>query len=67
MSFDKYKGGVGLHNISKRNMTIRGKLIWEMYTKFDSKWCKIMQAKYLDAQNSIRIFTISNPLDGSAM
>lgn len=62
MASDKLSSGVGIHNISKRNLAFGGKLVWHMYSKSDSKWCQIMQAKYLGSLNPSRIFTISNPM-----
>lgn len=67
MSLEESKGGVGLQDISKRNLAFGGKLIWHMYSKPDSKWCSLMRAKYLDSQNTTRIFTMLNPPEGSAM
>lgn len=67
MSSNKMLGGVGIHDITKRNLVIGGKLIWTMYTHSQSKWCKIMQAKYPDSENALRIFTISNPPNGPTM
>ncbi|XP_057828398.2 uncharacterized protein LOC131039625 [Cryptomeria japonica] len=67
MAFGKKSGGAGLRDLVKRNKDFGGKLVWKMYTKANSKWCQIMQAKYLDSSNPIIILSISNPPDGSAM
>lgn len=58
---------MGLHDLSKRNTSFEGKLIWQMYTRPDNKWCKIMQHKYLDNQDPSHILSISNPPNGSAI
>lgn len=67
MSHDKASGGVGLHDIATRNKAFGGKLVLQMYTKSHAKWCSIMQGKYLDSSFPSRIFTVSNPLLGSAI
>lgn len=67
MAIEKQSGGVGLHYLVKWNKAFGGKLVWRMYTNSESKWCQIMQAKYLDSCNPLRIFSISNPPDGSTM
>ena len=36
-------GGVGIHDLSKRNVAFGGKCIWHMYTKPQSTWYQIMK------------------------
>ena len=60
-------GGAGIHDLATRNEAFGGKLIWHMYCKFQSKWCQIMQQKYLDNNDPSRILTISNPPKGSVI
>lgn len=67
MSLSKQVGGVGIQDLSKRNRAFGGKLVWSMYTKPQSLWCQIMQAKYLNSHNPARIFKISNPPQGSTI
>ena len=35
-------GGAGIHDLSIRNEAFCGKLIWHMFCKSQSTWCKIM-------------------------
>ena len=55
MIYDKDSGGIGLHDMSKRNIAFGAKLIWRMLRNPESKWCKIMQGKYLDSIDSIEL------------
>ena len=57
-------GGAGVHDLAKRNVAFGGKLVWQMYHKPHSTWCKIIQHKYLDNTNPLRFLTISNPPKG---
>ena len=52
MIYEKDNSGIGLHNMSKRNIAFGAKLIWRMLRNPKSKWCKIMQGKYLDSIDS---------------
>ena len=52
MIYDKDSGGIGLHDMSKRNITCGAKLVWRMLRNPERKWCKIMQGKYLDSMDS---------------
>ncbi|GLJ14995.1 hypothetical protein SUGI_0244810 [Cryptomeria japonica] len=49
-----------LHNIA-----LGAKLAWRMYEQPKKIWCKIMTAKYLDSNDSERIFTVANSISGS--
>ena len=57
-------GGAGVHDLTKRNEAFGGNLVWEMYTKPQSNWCKIMQKKYLDNNDPSRILSILDPPKG---
>ena len=48
MSHTPNVGRAGIHDLSFRNEAFGMKLIWHMYSKSQSMWCKIMQQKYLD-------------------
>ncbi|XP_059073538.1 uncharacterized protein LOC131874266 [Cryptomeria japonica] len=65
MAHDKGGGGVGLHDLSKRNIAFGGKLVWKMVSKPDTKWCRIMQEKYLDSLNPSPVGTTLDPPKGS--
>lgn len=65
ISFEKLEGGINLPNFSLRNKEFGGKLIWFMYDKAETKWCKIMQRKYLDTLEPSHIFTMENIPKGS--
>ena len=65
MSHTPNVGGAGIHDLSLRNEVFGGKLIWHMYSKSQSTWCKIMQQKYLDNNDPSRVLKISNPPKGS--
>ena len=60
-------GGAGVHDLTKRNEAFGGKLVWQMYTKPQSTWCKIMQQKYLDNNDPSRILSILDPPKGSVI
>ena len=42
-------------------------MIWDMYEHPEQLWIKILQAKYLDSINPMRIPTIRNPPKGSTI
>ena len=65
MMHDKNYGGVGIHNLAIRNQAYGGKLIWKMIHKPNSLWCQIMQSKYLDSLDPLRILTALNLPHGS--
>ena len=67
MSHASKVGGAGIHDLALRNEAFGGKLIWHMYTKSQSTWCKIMQQKYLDNNEPSRVLSISNPPKGSVV
>ena len=60
-------GGAGVHDLTKRNEAFGGKLVWQMYTKPQYTWCKIMQQKYLDNNDPSRILSILDPPKGSVI
>lgn len=41
MTHYKGGGGVGLHDLSKRNIVFGGKLVCKMVSKPDTKWCML--------------------------
>ncbi|GLJ43933.1 hypothetical protein SUGI_0915800 [Cryptomeria japonica] len=47
------------------NMALGAKLAWKMYEQPKKTWCKIMTAKYLDSNDSERIFSMENLISGS--
>ena len=49
------------------NKALGAKLIWEMYENPDQLWVKILQEKYLDSRDPLRILTIRNPTKCSAI
>ena len=53
-----------MNDLTKRNEAFGGKLVWKMYNKPHSTWCKIMQQKYLDNNVSFRIFSMLDPPKG---
>lgn len=63
----KVKGGAGLRDSHKRNVSLRAKLVWNLYTNLNQMWVKVLRAKYLDSLDDHRIFTISNTPKGSAI
>ena len=65
MMHDKNCGGVGLHNLELRNKAYDGNLIWQMVNKPNNLWCQIMQSKYLDSLDPLRILTALNLPQGS--
>lgn len=67
MSFQKSQGGVGLNNLKHCNKAFGGKLVWKLYTNPASKWCQIMQDKYLDNNQPSRVLTILDSPKGSAI
>ena len=67
MSHTPNVGGARIHDLSFRNEAFGGKLIWHMYSKSQSMWCKIMQQKYLDNNDLSRVLMISNPQKGSVV
>ncbi|XP_059076416.1 uncharacterized protein LOC131875764 [Cryptomeria japonica] len=60
-------GGVGLRDWKLINEAIVAKLLWQMYSKPEQRWVRILQAKYLDNGDRERIFTIENPTRGFAL
>lgn len=64
---NKSTGGDGVHSLIARNFSLGTKLVWHMYAKSSTSWCKILQAKYLDYNSPSRISTIENPPFGSVM
>ena len=56
-----------MHDLTKRKEAFGGKLVWQMYTKPQSTWCKIMQQKYLDNNDPSRILSILDPPKGSVI
>lgn len=67
MSHTPNARGTGIHDLSLRNEAFDGKLIWHMYSKFQTMWCNIMQQKYLDNNDLARVLMISNPAKGSVV
>ncbi|XP_059071301.1 uncharacterized protein LOC131865388 [Cryptomeria japonica] len=60
-------GGVGLRDWKIINEAMGAKLVWQMYSKLEQRWAKILQAKYLDSREKERILTVRNPPRGSAL
>lgn len=64
---ENIKVGIGIHNLDACNLALGAKLSWQMYSQPNAKWCKIVQSKYLDTSNPVRIFIAQNPPTGSTM
>lgn len=67
ISRSKVKEGVGLRDWHLMNEALGAKLVWNIYTNPDLLWVKILKEKYLDSMEDNRIFTIKNPIKGSAI
>lgn len=57
-------GGVGLRDWKLINEAMGVKLVWQMYSKSEQRWVRILQAKYLDNGDRERILTVENSLRG---
>ena len=60
-------GGVRLPNITNRNRAFGAKLVWKMYEKLSTKWCHLLQEKYLDNLEPSRVLTMLDPPKGSVI
>lgn len=60
----KESGGGGLRKMEMQNLAMGEKLIWKMYRSPEKLWCSIMQKKYLDDSNPIRILMANGISDG---
>lgn len=60
-------GGAGLCDWKLINEVMGAKLVWQMYSKLKQRWVHILQAKYLDNGDRVRILTVENPPRGSAL
>ncbi|XP_057815844.1 uncharacterized protein LOC131029396 [Cryptomeria japonica] len=52
-------GGAGLCDWKLINEAMGAKLVWQMYSKPEQRWVRILQAKYLDSGEKERILTDS--------
>ncbi|XP_059070577.1 uncharacterized protein LOC131860212 [Cryptomeria japonica] len=43
------------------------KLVWQMYSKLEQRWIRILQAKYLDSREKEMILTVEDPPRGFAL
>jgi len=56
-------GGIGLHDLSRRNKAFSRKLVWQMYKIVYKKWFEIIKDN-TSSPNPNCIFTIQDPPKG---
>lgn len=63
----KEYGGAGLRKMEQQNLALGAKLVWKLYRSPNKLWCRIMQKKYLDNNDPLRILAINIKKSGSAI
>lgn len=61
----KDKGGAGIKDLGKQNLSLGDKLVWKLYKQPSSKWASILSTKYLGNCSGEAIFTASMLPKGS--